>query len=47
LHTGKNFVEEWPERCYRGALIVILNQLKALGEKTGKGFYVYDKRCAS
>lgn len=48
LHVGKNFVDSFPERVYTSRLIPLLNELKRLGEKTGKGFYQYDaKRRAS
>jgi len=39
FHVGKNFLESFPDRVYISQLIPIMNQLKRLGEKTGKGFY--------
>jgi len=48
LHVGKNFLESFPERCYPVRIIVLLNERKRLGEKSGAGFYKYDaKRKAS
>jgi len=44
-HVGANFVQSFPERTYANASgqISLLNQKKWLGEKTGRGFYRYDK----
>lgn len=39
FHVGKNFLDAFPERVYISQLIPAMNQLKRLGEKTGKGFY--------
>lgn len=48
LHVGKNFLDSFPERCYPARVILMLNERKRLGEKTGAGFYKYDaKRKAS
>lgn len=44
LHVGKNFVESFPDRTYKSALIPMLNDMKRLGEKTGRGFYKYEGR---
>ncbi|XP_058077095.1 glyoxysomal fatty acid beta-oxidation multifunctional protein MFP-a-like isoform X3 [Magnolia sinica] len=44
LATGMQFVENFPERCYRAALIPIMVEDKRAGEATRKGFYVYDDR---
>jgi len=44
LHVGKNFINEWPERNYKAFIINMLNEHKMLGEKTGKGFYAFDKK---
>lgn len=44
LHVGKNFLDSFPERCYPARIIVMLNERKRLGEKTGAGFYKYDAR---
>ena len=45
-HVGANIVETWPERVYRTQLIPSLVAAKRLGEKTGAGFYKFDKRKA-
>ena len=47
LHVGKNFITEWPERNYKAYVISLLYDRKMLGEKTGKGFYAFDKKCAA
>mmetsp|Transcript_29048 Transcript_29048/g.78230 ORF Transcript_29048/g.78230 Transcript_29048/m.78230 type:complete len:724 (+) Transcript_29048:54-2225(+) len=48
FHVGKNFLDSFPDRVYISQLIPMMNQLKRLGEKTGKGFYKFDaKRRAS
>ena len=44
LHVGKNFLDSFPERTYSAKLIVKLNEAKRLGEKTGSGFYQYDRK---
>ena len=44
LHVGKNFLDSFPERCYPARVIMLLNERKRLGEKTGSGFYKYDNR---
>jgi len=44
LHVGANFVQNFSNRVYQSALIPMLNEAKRLGEKTGKGFYVYDDK---
>lgn len=41
LHVGKNFLDSFPERCYPARVIVLLNERKRLGEKTGSGFYKF------
>ena len=41
LHVGKNFLDSFPERCYPARIIVLLNEKKRLGEKTGAGFYKF------
>jgi len=46
LHVGKNFMNEWPERNYKAFIFPLLNEAGMLGEKTGKGFYAFDKKCA-
>lgn len=45
MHVGKNFINEWPERNYIAYVIKLLNDHKMLGEKSGKGFYTFDKKC--
>eukprot|EP00268_Persea_americana_P031369 TRINITY_DN3050_c0_g2_i3.p1 TRINITY_DN3050_c0_g2~~TRINITY_DN3050_c0_g2_i3.p1 ORF type:complete len:728 (-),score=159.83 TRINITY_DN3050_c0_g2_i3:358-2541(-) len=48
LATGKQFVENFSDRCYRSALMSFMIEDKRAGEATGKGFYLYDnKRKAS
>lgn len=44
-HVGANFIQSFPERTYghQEGQIALLNQKKWLGEKTGRGFYRYDK----
>jgi enoyl-CoA hydratase/3-hydroxyacyl-CoA dehydrogenase len=41
LHVGKNFLESFPERCYPARMILLLNEKRRLGEKTGSGFYKF------
>ncbi|KAI8110882.1 hypothetical protein M9434_004456 [Picochlorum sp. BPE23] len=41
LHVGKNFLDSFPDRCYPARIIMILNEKKRLGEKTGSGFYAF------
>ena len=41
LHVGKNFLDSFPDRCYPARVILLLNQRKRLGEKTGSGFYKF------
>ncbi|KAL5983703.1 hypothetical protein ACLOJK_017794 [Asimina triloba] len=46
--TGAQFVQSFPERCYKSALMPMMLEDKRIGEATRKGFYVYDnKRKAS
>jgi 3-hydroxyacyl-CoA dehydrogenase len=45
LHVGKNFMNEWPERNYKAFIFPLLNEAGMLGEKSGKGFYAFDKKC--
>jgi enoyl-CoA hydratase/3-hydroxyacyl-CoA dehydrogenase len=44
LHVGKNFADSFPARVYPASVILLLNREKKLGEKTGSGFYTYDKK---
>ena len=46
MHVGKNFIVEFSERSYRAYIIKLLNDHKMLGEKSGKGFYTFGKKCA-
>lgn len=41
---GENFAQDVGERIYPTALIQLLNDAKRLGEKTGSGFYKFDKK---
>jgi len=43
MHVGKNFVEAFPERVYVTRLMILMNNHKRLGEKTGKGFYKFTR----
>lgn len=46
--TGTQYLQSFPERCYRSMLIPIMLEDKRTGESSRKGFYVYDgKRKAS
>ncbi|CAI5523368.1 unnamed protein product, partial [Closterium sp. Naga37s-1] len=40
--VGTQFVTAFPERAYKAALIPLLVEAKRFGEKSGKGFYLYD-----
>lgn len=44
MHVGQNFIDSFPERVVRSQLIPMMNKAKRLGEKTGRGFYVYKNR---
>jgi enoyl-CoA hydratase/3-hydroxyacyl-CoA dehydrogenase len=44
MHVGANFVDSFPERVVKSHMIPLLNESGRLGEKTGKGFYKYEKR---
>lgn len=43
VHVGQNFIDDFPERVYQSPLIPSLLASKRLGEKSGAGFYKYDK----
>lgn len=46
--TGAQYLQSFPERCYKSMLIPSMLEDKRAGEVTRKGFYVYDdKRKAS
>ncbi|EHA8590170.1 hypothetical protein COCNU_scaffold015884G000010 [Cocos nucifera] len=40
--TGTQYLQSFPERCYRSMLIPIMLEDKRTGESSRKGFYVYD-----
>ncbi|XP_038976450.1 glyoxysomal fatty acid beta-oxidation multifunctional protein MFP-a-like isoform X1 [Phoenix dactylifera] len=42
--TGTQYLQSFPERCYRSMLIPIMLQDKRIGESSRKGFYVYDEK---
>merc|ERR1712177_59801 len=44
-HVGASFIQSFPERTYghENGQIALMNRKKWLGEKTGRGFYRYDK----
>ena len=44
LHVGKNIIDSFPDRVYPARIILLLNEAKRLGEKSGAGFYKYDAR---
>jgi enoyl-CoA hydratase/3-hydroxyacyl-CoA dehydrogenase len=44
LHVGANFIDSFPERVVQSKLIPLLNEAGRLGEKSGAGFYKYEKR---
>lgn len=44
MHVAQNFAEDFNERIYPTSLIKLLNDGKQLGEKTGSGFYKFDKK---
>lgn len=43
VHVGQNFIDDFPDRVYQSPLIPSLLASKRLGEKSGAGFYKYDK----
>ncbi|XP_011621903.1 peroxisomal fatty acid beta-oxidation multifunctional protein MFP2 [Amborella trichopoda] len=42
--TGIQYLENFPERVYKSMLIPIMAEDKRAGEKTKKGFYIYDDK---
>lgn len=44
IATGKQFIENFPERTYKSMLIPIMQEDKRAGEATRKGFYLYDDK---
>ncbi|XP_058077096.1 peroxisomal fatty acid beta-oxidation multifunctional protein MFP2-like [Magnolia sinica] len=44
IATAIQFIENFPERCYKSVLIPIMFEDKRAGEATRKGFYVYDDK---
>eukprot|EP00898_Chlorokybus_atmophyticus_P001562 jgi/Chlat1/2406/Chrsp17S02663 len=44
LHVGKNAIDAFPERIYKSQMVPMLVEDKRLGERTKKGFYLYDDK---
>eukprot|EP00249_Psilotum_nudum_P012582 c23866_g2_i1 orf=3-2165(-) len=44
LAVGKTYLEAFPERVYKSMLFTMLVEDKRLGEKTGKGYYLYGNK---
>ncbi|KAH6554953.1 hypothetical protein KP509_1Z294000 [Ceratopteris richardii] len=42
--SGMTYLEAFPDRVYKSMLFPLLMEDKRLGEKTRKGFYIYDER---
>ncbi|KAH7445114.1 hypothetical protein KP509_02G107300 [Ceratopteris richardii] len=42
--SGMTYIEAYPDRVYKSKLFPLLMEEKRLGEKTRKGFYIYDER---
>lgn len=42
--SGMTYIEAYPDRVYKSMLFPMMMEDKRLGEKTRKGFYVYDDR---
>ena len=47
VHVGQNFIDDFPSRVYESNLIPGLMKSGRMGEKSGKGFYVYDAKRAA
>ena len=47
VHVGQNFIDDFPLRVYESKLIPGLMKSGRMGEKSGKGFYVYDAKRAA
>lgn len=43
MHVGRNFMEAFSDRVYISQLFPLMNKYKRLGEKTGIGFYKFQK----
>lgn len=37
LHVGQSYNQSYGDRVYKSPLVLLMNQAKQLGEKTGKG----------
>lgn len=46
MHVGQNMAGSYGDRVYPSRIIQLLFDAKRLGEKTGAGFYKFDKRKA-
>lgn len=44
LFVGRSYLEAFPDRVYRSALVPLLNEAGRLGEKARKGWYVFDDK---
>ena len=44
LFVGASYLQDYGDRVYRGAMVPLLNEAGRLGEKTGAGWYKFDKR---
>lgn len=44
MATGMQYLENFPERCYKSMLIPILMDDKRAGQASSKGFYIYDNK---
>lgn len=42
--TGMQYLENFPERCYKSMLMSIMLEDKRAGEASRKGFYLYDEK---
>lgn len=37
LHVGASYAQDYGDRVYKSPLVLLMNEAKQLGEKTGKG----------
>ncbi|GAB4814330.1 hypothetical protein N2152v2_001376 [Parachlorella kessleri] len=44
LNVGRSYHETYGDRVYASPLVMMMNEAKNLGEKTGKGYYQYDAK---
>lgn len=44
LAVGMQFLTAFPERAYKAVIIHLMVEAKRFGEKSGKGFYLYDEK---